>query len=285
MQIGLVSALIVAACIGTATPTLAKKESGYLLEQFSDYWGTQTAYVTDNGLWVHSPKLELTMFMRAPDWQVCCYNTRNKTYITCGHKEWAEKFVGPIPHESQMIDANVQKIRARMNKGIMPQCGDAVSSNISVGRTDVICGRKAVQLFMSGHDLFPPYAKTIEFWVIPEMKFNPKMIQAVSETDGLPQCIGLPIDLFRHSGRGKKLTQYKTRKIESVLVDESLFKLPAGYKLAEDEMSLVTTEGSGLSKDGGLADVFGDDLEDLEALADKRPAKSAKKQPQAGSAK
>ncbi len=277
--IGLLLALV--ASTGACSPA-AKKESGYLLEQYSDYWGPQTTYVTDSGLWIHSPKLELTMFMHAPDWKVCCYNSRNKTYITCGHKEWAQKFVGPIGErdpEYSVIDANVQKIRARMHKGIMPKCGDIVSPSISVGRTGEICGRKALQIFMTGHvsSLFPPYAKTIEFWVVPELNFNKRMIEAVSETDGLPQCVGLPIDLFRHNGRGKTLTQYKTNKIQNVMVDESLFKLPSGYTLAEDEMSLVTTAASGDGKADGLSAVFGDELGDLDGLDEKKPSPPALK--------
>lgn len=280
-NLGLVLAIVstLAACL----PASAKKESGYLLEQYSDYWGPQTCYVTGTGLYIHSPKLELTMFMKAPDWQVFCFNSKNKTYFTCGHKEWAQKFVGPTgPRDEswQKLDATVTKLRAAMDKGILPRCGDAISPNISVGRTGSICGRKALQVFMTGHEslLFPPYAKSIEFWVIPDLKFSASMIRAVSETDGLPQCVGLPIDLYRHGGRGKTLTQYKTNKIEQVMVDDTLFKMPTGYKLAEDEMSLLTDD-SGLGK-GGLADVFGDDLgDDIDGTgtAGKKPAKTSAK--------
>lgn len=278
-HLGLVLAITSALLV--SSPASAKKESGYLFEQYSDYWGPQTTYVTGSGLYVHSPKLELTMFMRAPDWKVFCFNSKNKTYITCGHKEWAQKFVGPTgPRDEdwQKLDAAVTKVRLNMDKGILPQCGDIISPEISIGRSGTICGRKALQVFMTGHTslIYPPYAKSVEFWVIPDLKFSASMVKAVSETDGLPQCVGLPIDLYRHGGKGKTLTQYKTSKIEKVMVDDSLFKLPAGYKLAEDEMSLVTDDG-GLGK-GGLADVFGDDLGDIDdPSAGKKPSPAAGK--------
>lgn len=263
---GLLVAVLTIPCL--SLPALAKKESGYLLTQFSDYWGPQKSYVTPTGLWVHSPKLGLTMFLKGPDWKVVCYNAKNKSYVTCSHKEWAEKFVGPIGARDAEKAARSKmstEIADQLKKGVTPKVGATVTKGISVGGSSTICGRKAVQFFMVGAERFPPYDKNLEFWVVPNLNLKPPVIQAISEVGGFPAGVGLPIELYRHMPRGKKLTQYKTLNIEQVLVDDSIFSLPKGFTLAPDEMALVTDEKSS-SKKGALEEVFGEDLQELDGL-------------------
>lgn len=250
-------------------PAVAKKESGYKMTQYSDYWGPQTCYVTGNGMWLTSPKLGLTMFLKAPNWKVICFNSKNKTYITCGHREWAQKFVGPMGDRSLKSDETrktVEEWKVSLSKGIFPKVGSRITESITIGGTKDICGRQALQFFMVGSQqaLFPPYAKNCEFWVIPNLKLDEGVIRTLSELGGIPPGIGLPLEVSRHMGKGKTLTQFKTSKIEPMMVDESIFKLPAGYKLADDEMALLTDETN--TSKGELADVFGDELSGIDDL-------------------
>ncbi|MBS2006175.1 MAG: hypothetical protein JST01_03990 [Cyanobacteria bacterium SZAS TMP-1] len=214
-----------AALLLTAGAAMAD-EQGWVLTQRSDKIGDQYVYVAPNGVKLVNPKIGYNIVLCAPDWNVCIYNDKTKTFYSASYASWMQE-----------VD------KAMGTRGTELKGGRwAKSSGAS------ICGLKATSYIMQGSP--NRHLRNATCWVSNDIQVPYQITDLLAKTYGLPDNKAYPLKLNTVDNAGHLSVQLDTYNSQACAIPASYFYLPNGYtRVASKEEVMVDDDTKAILRD------------------------------------
>ncbi len=197
---------------GASRQSTAAPASAWMLEQQSDYSGRQTIIVSPDGMRADTP--DYTTVLIPPEYNATLYNHRTRKYFVTTGKHLSEKYKLKSEAVYQIVRGGSQKI----------------------------AGLKAQQFFGDKVSSEKTKRRKLEFWVTQDLPVPAKAYRYWSAMSGIPNGYGLPLRVIKLRSGGTKTTIIDTLSCRRTSITGSTFKIPVGYKMVDDEMSIILGE-------------------------------------------
>ncbi|MBU6453015.1 MAG: hypothetical protein KGS72_14615 [Cyanobacteria bacterium REEB67] len=225
IALGLASALV---AIGTALlgwqPAFAD-ERGWVLTQKSDKIGDQYVYVAPTGVKLVNPKIGYNIILCAPDWNVCIFNDKTRTFYSASYDAWMKEV-------SQAVGGKGSELKG----------GHWVKGSVSS-----VAGLKATSYTMQAGR---KGLRNATCWVSNEIIVPTQITELLAQTYGLPDNKAYPLKLNTVDSSGKLSVQLDTYNSQVCAIPASYFYLPNGYtRVASKEEVMVDDETKQILRD------------------------------------
>lgn len=199
---------LVALC--PVTKAAPGQKAGWVLQQNSDYVGSQVIYLSPEGMKLVTRVV--TTIILSPSQRVIMYNDKNKTYYESTYEMWKKQFPG---HPEGTPGRTIRR-----------------------GQTGTVAGIPATQYFFEN----PEGGKrrvTEEYWTAADSSIPPQLSAAMSRVSDLPPNFGIPLRIFVIKPGGNRVTALDTTQCNRTWVPSTIFNHPGNYRKVEDPVSLV----------------------------------------------
>lgn len=200
-----------------AAPAKGKKKVyGWKLSQTGAYTGNFSTYLSPVGMKVEAESL--VTVIRLPDLHFCVYNPDNHTYAESDYEEWSDRF----------------------------ENAKAPEPLIKTGKSKVIAGiktelyiRRAVEGGM----------EKLEMWLSRDLAPSEKVARVWGGFNLVPGGAGVPLRVIKIMPDGSRSIAIDTKSAKRVLLSETIFLRPKGYKKVDNELEVALAEPDELAEE------------------------------------
>ena len=218
----------------STVPAFAIK--GWRLQQTSDFYGDQVAYISPEVIVIETKKLGIKLFMTAPDYHITGINYGSKSYARLSQAEC----------KSELLLSNHAQSFVHKKFGKDTVAGVATDKYVLENKE-----RPSVKKSVPASTIGGKTYNTV-FWVAPQIKVPMKLADMMMSMMQLPHGLGLPMRMMQYSGKGTEIITLDTRKVEKVTFPADLLTIPKGYTKVKDEMTLMFSDDQNSDLDGIL---------------------------------
>jgi hypothetical protein len=201
---------IISVAVLLCLPAKSLAGPGWVLQQTSDYVGSQIVYLSPEGIKMVTRML--TTIILSPSQKVIMYNDKNKTFYESDYDMWKRQFPG---HKSGGGDRRIKP-----------------------GGSGTISGFPVRQYFFENVD-GNKRRITEEYWTTTDKSIPAGLISALCKVSDLPPELGIPLRIFVIKSDGTKVTALDTSQCNRVVIPSSIFVSPVGYRSVDDPVSLI----------------------------------------------
>jgi len=188
----------------TASAALAD-EQGWVLTQRSEVIGDQYVYVAPSGVKIVNPKIGYNIILCAPDWNVCMFNDKTKTYYSVSYGQWMSEIRKQMGNRSNELRSGTWRK--------------------SAGTT--VCGLRASTYTMQAAGA--RHLRNATCWVSDDIVVPRQITEMLAQSYGLPDNKAYPLKLNTVTNQGKLVVQLDTYNSQPCAIPSTYFYLPQGY--------------------------------------------------------
>ena len=209
----------------------------WLIDQQDQVGGVHTIYASTKGIRIESKQSKVVIVASPPTWKVATYSDPKRMYFDCP----AEKFVNILSKPIAVLyGVNLTVIPLKKSK-VVTKCGaEAVAYDTPFNLGIKEFWNTPVNEIGTHRLPMTAHAEFAESLKLPEPEGT-----ILIRLYGVPKEPGLPL-VFEYRDQDKDLHRHlKTFTVKEIKVDESKFKVPAGYQrvsTAEEVVRAVDTE-------------------------------------------
>jgi hypothetical protein len=208
-------------------PAAMADERGWVLTQRSDKIGDQYVYVAPTGVKLVNPKIGYNIILCAPDWNVCMFNDKTKTFYSASYDAWMKE----------------------VSKAVGGKGNELKSGHWAKGSIGSVAGLKATTYTMQGGGA-QKHLRTATCWVANEIIVPSQITELLAQTYGLPDNKAYPLKLNCVDNSGKLNVMLDTYNSQVCQIPSSYFYLPNGYtRVASKEEVMVDDETKQILRD------------------------------------
>ncbi len=192
-------------CFALSTSAALADEQGWVLTQRSEVIGDQYVYVAPSGVKIVNPKIGYNIVLCAPDWNVCMYNDKTKTYYSVTYGQWMAEIRKTMGNRSNELRSGTWRKSAGSS----------------------ICGLRASTYTMQAAGAH--HLRNATCWVSDDIAVPRQITEMLAQSYGLPDNKAYPLKLNTVTNTGKLVVQLDTYNSQSCAIPSSYFYLPQGY--------------------------------------------------------
>lgn len=207
-----------------ASPPAWANDSGWIVEQTSQFGGMGRQLVTAKGSRYESLDGGYVAVTAAPSWKIFLFSDRKKLFFPCDARKEAKVMNGRKGILRMAVLGNLVE-----SMWVPAYKTTFLGHPISVWKTVPKNKGKAKDKF-----------RTIEFWAADDIPVAHEMAVYSATANGYPQNVDkLSIRCFALKSRGRKDMYMDSTSIKAASLSPTLFQVPPGYKKAASELEVV----------------------------------------------
>jgi len=201
-------------------------EQGWVLTQRSDKIGDQYVYVAPSGVKLVNPKVGYNIVLCAPDWNVCIFNDKSKTYYSASYAQWMQE----------------------VDKAMGTKNTELKGGHWTRSAPSTICGLRSTSYIMQANGRRG--VRNATCWVSNDIQVPPQITEMLAKTYGLPDNKAYPLKLNTVDNAGHLAVQLDTYNSQTCAIPASYFYLPNGYtRVASKEEVMIDDDTKAILRD------------------------------------
>jgi len=215
--------------LASAGPAFAIQ--AFHLVQHAQIAGTYDVYLTNFAFKAVNPKTGLTLYSRAPDWQLLICNARRQVFTTMPPSQFTGRLARAIENfDTERFDNLKWKVIGK---------GDVVGLPVTNARVQI----KESLFRVSDDPRRNNRLWTAEYSAFDQFKIPEAVCHALQRHYGLPIHHGIPVRCAYLDFNGEKTTALDTFKFNKVDVDMA-YDQPANYKRVKGELEVLANDNA-----------------------------------------